>query len=511
MARTLMVQGTASSAGKTLLVAALCRLYARRGLRTAPFKAQNMALNSFVTPDGLELGRAQALQARAAGVEVDVRMNPVLLKPEGDSTSQVVLLGKPWKRVKAGEYWRERSVLWPAVTDSLDSLGKEYDLVVVEGAGSPAEINLKATDIVNMAVARYARAPVLLVGDIDRGGVFASFVGTLALLEEDERDLVAGFVVNKFRGDPELLRPGLDMLRERTGKPTLGVVPWIPDLLLAEEDSVALDAASRAAGARRFGSAPRGTRNGAVEIGVVRFPRISNFDDLDALAMEAGVSLRFVDRADQFGDPDAVILPGSKATLADLEWLKRTGLADRVRRSREGGIPVVGICGGYQMLGRAVEDPDGVESGGPAVAAGLGLLSHRTLFRGTKTLTRTKARIAPGAGAFGTAAGAEVSGYEVHMGVSADVAEAALFDDGSSDPVRLGTRSADGTVWGSYLHGVFDEAPFRRAWLRSFGWVGEGAGESLSARRERELDRLADAAGEALDLKTIDRLLGLDL
>lgn len=510
MPRALMVQGTASSAGKSLLVAALCRIYARSGLRVAPFKAQNMALNSYVTPDGLELGRAQALQARAAGVEVDVRMNPVLLKPEGNSVSQVVVLGQPWKRVPAGEYWRERGTLWSAVTGAFDELRDRFDLVVVEGAGSPAEINLKASDIVNMAVARYARAPVLLVGDIDRGGVFASFVGTLALLEEEERDLVAGFVVNKFRGDRDLLQPGLDMLRERTGKPTLGVVPWIEGLLLAEEDSVALESAARSGRERRFSSSPRGSRGGRVDIAVIRFPRISNFDDLDALAMEEGVDLRFVEDLRHFGDPDAVILPGTKATLEDLRWLASSGLVPRIQEARRRGASIVGICGGYQMLGLSVEDPDGVEGpSGPSGAEALGLLSHRTRFLPSKTLTRVEARLSSPAPALREASGCPVIGYEVHMGVSVGGVEEALLEDSSPDPGRLGTRNADGSVWGTYLHGVFDEAPFRRAWLRSLGWAGEGPGEALSARRERELDRLADAVAESLDLGALDRLLEL--
>ena len=357
-AKTLMIQGTASSAGKSLLVAALCRIFHQDGVRVAPFKAQNMALNSFVTREGHEMGRAQVVQAQAAGLEPHVDMNPILLKPEQDARSQVVVMGKPWAALAAGEYYRRKGELWSVVTAALDRLRERYDLVVIEGAGSPAEINLRESDIVNMAVARYARAPVLLVGDIDRGGVFAALVGTMVLLEEGERRLIKGFVINKFRGDVTLLHDGLTMLEERTGVPVLGVVPFIRDLQIAEEDSVALDGVSQA-GDRGQGTGEKGQGiSDKVDIAVIRLPRISNFDDFDALALEEGVQVRFVDDPDRLGHPQAVILPGTKSTIADLLWLRRVGLARAICALAENGIPVVGICGGYQMLGRTISDPN---------------------------------------------------------------------------------------------------------------------------------------------------------
>lgn len=507
-----MIQGTSSSAGKSLLTAGLCRIYARRSYRVAPFKAQNMALNSYVTPDGLEIGRAQALQAFAAGTEIDYRMNPVLLKPEGNACSQLIVNGRLSGRIHAGEYWRERSVLWPHVTQALDSLRADFDLVFMEGAGSPAEINLKASDIVNMAPARHAGAPILLVGDIDRGGVFASFVGTLALMDPDERKLFAGFVINKFRGDLGLLQDGLCMLQEKTGLPTLGVVPWIQDLLLAEEDSVALDSALRSSRGQRFSSFSSGKKTGTVEILVPRFPRISNFDDLDALAMEEGVKLRFCTRAEDFGEPDAVLLCGTKSVVADLLWLKNSGLEQKIREYSAPGsrrvFSVIGICGGYQMLGSSLNDneaADGMPTASSPVPA-LGLLGHRTVFSGTKQLTRRSVLLAQGPGPFAEAAGARITGYEVHMGFHEQCSDIPLFAD---DTGCLGSRTADGRIWGTYLHGVFDEAPFRRAWLRSLGWKAAGPGQSLHARREAELDRLADAVEAALDMAAVDRLLGL--
>jgi len=515
-AKTLMIQGTASSVGKSLLTAALCRIYARKGIRVAPFKAQNMALNSWVTPDGLEIGRAQALQAFAARVDIDVRMNPILLKPEGESVSQVVLNGKPWKRAKAGEYWNERAILWPAVTSALDSLRSDHELVIIEGAGSPAEINLRKGDIVNMAVALYANAPVLLVGDIDRGGVFASFVGTLALLEEEERALVKAFIINKFRGDLALLSDGLAMLADRTGgRPTLAVVPWIRGLALAEEDSTALDEdryiyqPEGISGGNLSAADPRaGPSSGrVVDIAVVRFPRISNFDDVDALASETGVRVRFVSSRASLGNSDAIILPGSKSSIADLAWLEESGLGKAVRAFALRGGAVVGLCGGYQMLGKAIKDPLGTEGGGECT--GLGLLGHETVFGMEKSIKRTKAVVEGGEGAFAFASGVLVEGYEVHMGITSRLPGQAAFrvEDGSGE----GARTADGRVWGTYLHGVFDRPEFRRAWLRSIGWTGSpDGGEALSELRDRELDRLADQVEASMDMKALDTIIGLE-
>jgi adenosylcobyric acid synthase len=499
-----MVQGTASSVGKSLIAAALCRAFAREGLRVAPFKAQNMSNNASALPSGGEIGRAQALQALAAGVEPDARMNPVLLKPESDTRSQVVLLGSPYKTLKAEDYGLDRGVLWSAVIESLDSLRSEYDLVVIEGAGSPAEINLKAGEIVNMAVARYASSPVLLVGDIDCGGVFAQFTGTLALLEPEERELVRGLVVNKFRGDRSLLEPGLEMIRGITGVKVLGVVPWLRDLGLAEEDGASLDARLRESWAMTPGVGHE------MDIAVIRLPLIANFDDIDALGLEKGVATRFVSKASELGSPDAVILPGSKATLSDLAWLKAEGLDDGIRWLSRLGRSVVGLCGGYQMLGETICDPDGVE-GSPRNERGLGLLPVDTLFASGKSARPRRGRIAPGGGGFLAAAGGlSVEGYEIHAGRS-EVRGPALLEleaSGEAEASSDGCWARGGRVFGSYLHGLFDLPFFRRAWLASLGQDAAGPARALSEARQEALDRLADSVSAALDMGELHRIIG---
>ena len=502
-AKTLMIQGTASSAGKSLLVAALCRIFRQDGVRVAPFKAQNMSLNSFVTREGNEMGRAQVVQAQAAGLEPHVDMNPILLKPEQDDRSQVVVMGKPWATLAAGEYYRRKDELWSLVTAALDRLRERYDLVVIEGAGSPAEINLRESDIVNMAVARYTRAPVLLVGDIDRGGVFASLVGTMVLLEEDERQLIKGFVINKFRGDLRLLQPGLSMLEERAGVPVLGVVPFIRDLQIAEEDSVALD------GVSRTGDRGQGIRD-KVDIAVIRLPRISNFDDFDALALEEGVQVRFVDGPDRLGHPQAVILPGTKSTIADLLWLRRVGLARAICELAEKGIPVVGICGGYQMLGRTISDPSGVESAEGQVE-GLGLLLVDTIFEAVKATYQARARIETDRGFFAEIEGQEIEGYEIHMGHSRGGEPTFRLLARGDQPVDAPDGAVDerGRVFGTYLHGLFDNPNLRRAWLQSLGWDAAFSGLSMAEVREREYDRLAQQVRESLDMERVYPIAGL--
>jgi adenosylcobyric acid synthase len=502
-AKTLMIQGTASSAGKSLLAAALCRIFRQDGVRVAPFKAQNMALNSFVTREGHEMGRAQVVQAQAAGLEPHVDMNPILLKPEQDARSQVVVMGKPWATLAAGEYYRRKRELWSVVTAAFDRLRERYDLVIIEGAGSPAEINLRESDIVNMAVARYARAPVLLVGDIDRGGVFASLVGTMILLEEDERWLIKGFIINKFRGDVTLLHDGLTMLEERTGVPVLGVVPFIRGLQIAEEDSVALDRVSQA---RDKG---QGTRD-KVDIAIVRLPRISNFDDFDALALEEGVQVRFVDDSDQLGRPQAIILPGTKSTIADLLWLRRVGLARTICALAEKGIPVVGICGGYQMLGRTISDPNGVESAKGQVE-GLGLLSVDAIFEAVKATYQARARIETDRGFFAEIEGQEIAGYEIHMGHSRGGEPAFRLLARGDQPVDAPDGAVDerGRVFGTYLHGLFDNPNLRQAWLQSLGWEAAFSGLSMAEVREREYDRLAQQMRESLDMERVYQIVGL--
>jgi len=494
-ARTLMIQGTSSSVGKSVLTAALCRIFARRGLRVAPFKAQNMALNSFVTATGEEMGRAQVVQAHAAGREPEIEMNPVLLKPEGDSRSQVVLMGRPWKTLSAGEYYTCREVLWSSVVSSFEKLAAENDLVLVEGAGSPAEINLRKSEIVNMRVAKTFGCPVLLAGDIDRGGVFASLVGTLALLEEDERALVKGFLINKFRGDVKLLEPGLEMLTDLTGgRPVLGVIPWLKNLAVAQEDSVYLD--------ENRGVAEKGD----VDIAVIKLPRISNYDDFDPLALEDGVGLRFVDDPASLGHPDALILPGSKTTIGDLAWLRRTGFDGLIGALALAGSTVAGICGGYQMLGRRIIDADGVE-GSPSEVSGLGLLPGETVFEPAKETSRVSGVTVPGPGFPGDFP-LPVEGYEIHMGKT-------VLPEGARPLVRLaggrtdGAVSARGRVWGTYLHGIFDNSSFRGAWLRSLGWKGKDSTASFAEEREKAFDRLADEVEASLDMAALERIIGL--
>jgi adenosylcobyric acid synthase len=464
LARTLMVQGTASGVGKSLLVTALCRLFRDEGLRVAPFKAQNMSNNAFVTADGGEVGRAQALQAQAAGVSLTVDMNPVLLKPEGEARSQVVVLGRPAGRVTAGSYRGRKPELATVIADALSRLRAAHDVVVIEGAGSPAEVNLKRDEIVNMHVARLADAPVLLAADIDRGGVFASLVGTLALLDEDERRRIAGFIVNKFRGDRALLEPGLAFLEQHTSRPVLGVVPFVHGLGLPDEDGLALDQR-----ARRERPPAR-----ELDIVVVRFPRIANHDDFDPLEHEPGVCLRHTDDPADLWTADLVILPGSKAVMADLAWMLERGfsrpLVERARR----GDPVLGICGGYQMLGETIEDPDGVESAADRFARGLGLLRVRTRFGPDKVTARVTARVHTGF--FGDCAEDMplIEGYEIHMGAVHSTKPGldesnAPFDiatrNGAPSPAPEGTQ--EGGVLGTLIHGLFANPAVREGLLRN--------------------------------------------
>ncbi len=501
-ARVIMVQGAMSSVGKSLLVAALCRIFRQDGLRVAPFKAQNMALNSFVTADGLEVGRAQAMQAEAAGVDVTVEMNPVLLKPEADSVSQIVVLGRPWQRLRAREYWARRSELWAVVTGALDALRARFDLVVIEGAGSPAELNLKRGDLVNMAVARYAAAPVLLVGDIDRGGVFAQLLGTLDLLEPEERALVRGLVVNKFRGDLALFRDGVAILEQRGGVPVLGVVPFVRDLRVADEDSVALDAPAAP-------PAPGQT----LEVAVLRLPRISNFDDFDPLRAEPDVALRFVDRPEDLGVPDLLIIPGTKTTVADLAWLRERGLAERAVALARAGTPLLGICGGYQMLGERICDPQGVESDAPAME-GLGLLPVETVFAAEKQTVRAAGAVCAGRGLFAGCAGLPLAGYEIHMGHSAPTgpAEPLLRLSSPAGARDEGALSPDGWVAGAYLHGLFDSDALRHRLLDNLAARRGLPPRSASARHDRAAayDRLADAVRSSLDMQALRRIVGLE-
>lgn len=502
LAPALMVQGTASSVGKSLLCAALCRFFRREGLRVAPFKSQNMALNSAVTPDGLEIGRAQAVQAAAAGIAPSVAMNPILLKPEGHRRSQVVLLGRPAFTLGAAEYHAYKPRLWGIVESSLAELRHTYDLVIIEGAGSPAEVNLKDRDIVNMAVARLADAPVLLVGDIDRGGVFAAFVGTLELLEPDERARVAALVINKFRGDLSLLEPGLDFLRERTGKPILGVVPYVPDLRIADEDSLSLE--SRV---RRPRPGPE-----RLDVVVVRLPHISNYDDVAALEHEPDVSVRFARRSDELEGADLLILPGTKSTVADLGWLRESRMAAAIERHARAGGLLLGICGGCQMLGARILDPRGVEST-QAHEEGLGLLGLDTHFAPEKTTASVAARAL--VATFLAPAGADgLSAYEIHMGqVVAHPGVASPFRIDSRNGAALGASdgavNAAGNVLGTLLHGVLENERVRAHLIASL-WQRRGLRRADAPDHvpsaDEEYDRLEASVRASLDLDLLRRL-----
>ncbi|MGW4471068.1 cobyric acid synthase [Nonomuraea sp. NPDC004354] len=477
MKGALLVAGTTSDAGKSVVTAGICRWLARQGVRVAPFKAQNMSLNSFVTADGAEIGRAQAMQAQAAGLEPVADMNPILLKPGSDRRSQVVLMGRPLTDVDAMEYGALKDFLRQRALESFERLRAAYDVVVCEGAGSPAEINLRRGDIANMGLARAANLPVVVVGDIDRGGVFAAFYGTVALLSPEDQALVSGFVVNKFRGAVELLQPGLDTLRGLTGRQVYGVLPWLDGLWLDVEDSLALDSRPAASGR------PHGRQT--LRVAVVRLPRISNFTDLDALASEPGVLVRFVTTPAELDDADLVVLPGSKATVSDLAWLRSTGLADAlVARS----LPILGICGGYQMLAREIVDE--VESRAGRVR-GLGLLPVRVTFGEDKRLARPT----------GQAYGHAVSAYEIHHGV-ATVEGGEPFLDGCTV----------GAVWGTTWHGALENDGFRRAFLAE---VAERAGRdfvpapdvSFARLREERLDALGDLVERHLDTDALVRLI----
>jgi adenosylcobyric acid synthase len=501
-----MLQGTSSGVGKSLLAAAFCRIFARAGLRVAPFKAQNMSLNAAVTADGGEIGRAQAAQAEAAGVEATVDMNPILLKPESDDRSQLVVRGRAIDRVSFTEYRARQATLAPLVAESLARLRAAHDVIVIEGAGSPAEINLRDADLVNMHVARLAEAPVLLIGDIDRGGVFAALVGTLALLDPDDRARVVGLIINRFRGDAGILQSGLDELRALTGVPVLGVVRWIHEHLVPSEDSLDLAPVS-------------GDDDPVVDVAVVRLPRVANFDDFEWLAAEPGVRVRWVTTAADLASADLIVLPGSKSTVADLAWLRERGLAEAIVAAAGNGRPILGVCGGYQMLGRTLRDPQGVESSA-AETPGLGLLAVDTVFVPDKTTVRVRVRATGALGPFERAAGVLADAYEIHAGVTRvlDAAAARPFAvvarGGSPASEPDGATDATGTVTGTYLHGILASGAARRALL---GWLAARTGRAprpgwgAGGARSDRWDRLADIVAGALDLKAVGRLVGVSL
>jgi adenosylcobyric acid synthase len=497
-----MIQGTASSVGKSVLCAALCRLFRQEGLRVAPFKALNMSNNAAVTADGGEIGRAQAVQAEAARVVPTVDMNPVLLKPESDMRSQVVVLGKAIGKIGAGEYCKRIVELRGVVRDALERLRASHDLVVIEGAGSPAEINLRDGDIVNMHVAEIADAPVVLVGDIDRGGVFAALVGTMELLEPHERARVKAFLVNKFRGDVGLLDSGLRMLEARTGVPVLGVLPWVHDMGIADEDAVEID---ERRGRRRAG-------DGEIEIAVVRLPHVANFDDVQPLEREAGVVVRFVADAREIEGADLVVIPGTKSTIADLRWLRERRLADAIVARARRGEPVLGICGGCQMLGGVVEDPESVESA-ERRAEGLGLLPIATRFARDKRTSQVRARALRDS-FLGEADGKDIVGYEIHMGrlerraPGSGAFATAQRSDRPEDDVD-GAVSADGAVVGTMIHGLFDNESLRAATISALRRRKGLAVAPVPQRAEDPYDRLADVVRAHVSMSLLRELAGL--
>ena len=481
----LLVAGTTSDAGKSALVAGICRVLHRRGIAVAPFKAQNMSNNSVVTVDGGEIGRAQAMQAHACGLAPSVDFNPVLLKPGSDRSSQVVVRGRADGMVSAQSYQQRKAALLGVVTESLADLRRRFDVVVCEGAGSPAEINLRANDIANMGLAQAADLPVVVVGDIDRGGVLAHLFGTVAVLGKADQARIAGFVINKFRGDPALLAPGLEQLRALTGRPTFGVVPWADGLWLDAEDSLS----AVADGTLGAPAPPHGSQ--WLRVAVVRLPRISNATDAEALACEPGVAVRYVTEPSRLADADLVVLPGSKSTVADLAWLRRTGLADAVLAHARAGRPVLGICGGYQMLGRSIADPSGVEGGS---AAGLGLLDLEVEFAAEKTLATPT----------GTAWGVPVTGYEIHHGQVVR----------SGDPQLLeGEGSDTGDVLGTHWHGLLENDEFRRLLLtRLAGRAGRtgfvaARDTDFAAARAAQLDLLGDLVEQHVDLCALEHVI----
>jgi adenosylcobyric acid synthase len=510
-AKSLMLLGTASHVGKSLLTAALCRILADEGFRVAPFKAQNMALNSAATPEGLEIGRAQAMQAEAARIAPSVDMNPILIKPSSDTTAQYVVQGKVWRQLSAADYFNHRlQSLFPVVVECYERLAARHEIIVLEGAGSPAEINLKDRDLVNLRMAKAAGATCLLVGDIDRGGVFAALYGTLALLEEDERALIRGWLVNKFRGDQALLTPGLRMFEERVGKPCVGVVPYLSEVGLDEEDGVALE--DRRTPARAWRADDLSPIR-PLRIGVIALPYLANFTDFDALAAEPSVALAYLTQAADVPQADLLMIPGTKQTLHDLRWLRENGFGEAVLAHWEQHKPLVGVCGGMQMLGRAIKDDGGLEGGG--VAAGLGLLPISTSLAAEKVTRRASSRLLSHSLFGQPVLNVEATGYEIHLGAT-DYERAArpLFElrrEGEDAPLSDGAVSADGLVLGTYLHGVFDDDRFRHSFVKAARAACQlsapPALKNFRAEREARFDRLAAHVRQAIDLPMILRWL----
>lgn len=505
MAKSIMIQGTMSNAGKSVLAGGILRVLAQDGVKAAPFKSQNMALNSYITEEGLEMGRAQVMQAEAAGIKPISAMNPILLKPTTDVGSQVIVNGEVTGVMSAAEYYQRKTEYIPAILEAYETLSKSYDVIVIEGAGSPAEINLKENDIVNMGLARLVDAPVLLAGDIDRGGVFAQIVGTIVLLEEEERRRIKGTIINKFRGDKSILKPGLDMLVERTQIPVCGVVPYFY-LDIDDEDSLT----------ERF--AKKETA-GLIDIAVIRFPRISNFTDFAPLECREEIGLRYVACAADFGQPDVVILPGTKSTILDLLWMRQNGLEGKVLRHAAKNGVTIGICGGYQMLGESVEDLSGAETKQPQMVRGLGLLPIHTAFEPEKRRTQVSGHFQKAGGILTELTGAEFVGYEIHMGrtelLRQEGALLSIRAQTANDQLDTGEQSdgtQQGNVYGCYIHGLFDGAEVTagliRSVLKSKGLNAEHV-QVLDRKqyKEEQYNRLADIIRENMDMKMIYEII----
>lgn len=500
MAKAIMIQGTMSNAGKSLLAAGLCRIFRQDGYSVAPFKSQNMALNSFITEEGLEMGRAQVMQAEAAGIRPSVKMNPILLKPTNDVGSQVIVNGEVLGTMSARDYFKYKKKLVPDIMKAYQELSDEYDIIVIEGAGSPAEINLKNDDIVNMGMAKMAKAPVLLVGDIDRGGVFAQLIGTVDLLEPSERDMVKGLIINKFRGDKTILDPGVKMLEERSHIPVVGVAPYM-NIQVEDEDSLT----------ERF---DRKQPAGLIDIAVIRVPRISNFTDFNPFESVEGVSLRYVQHVSELKNPDMIILPGTKNTMEDLLWMRENGLEAAVLKAAAAGCIVFGICGGYQMLGDTLSDPYYVEAGGKI--RGMGLLPMDTVFASKKTRTRVTGEFLPMTGIFAALSGVSLEGYEIHMGESVrkeGILPATKLMVAGNQPEEKKTEGAfHENVCGTYVHGVFDKEEVVETLIRILGErkgidVSSMTGIDFAAFKETQYNILAAELRKHLDMKKIYSIL----
>ncbi len=504
MAKAIMLQGTSSHVGKSILTTALCRIFKQDGMKVTPFKAQNMALNSYVTKSGGEMGRAQVAQAEAAGLDPAVEMNPVLLKPTGNSCSQVIVMGKAVGNMSAKEYHAGYSLkALGVVTECLQKLNKDFDVIVIEGAGSPAEVNLKDNDIVNMRIAKLAPSPVLLIADIDRGGALASVVGTLELLAPDERDLVKGIIINKFRGDISLLQPALEFLEAKTGKPVVGVVPHLDRLGIDDEDSVSLE------------DKQQSVKTGELDVAVLRLPKISNFTDFDALANESDVRVRYVRQGEAIGKPDLIILPGSKNTTEDLLYLRHHGYETEIIKLAKSGTPIVGICGGYQMLGREVQDPEHTESDLDKIM-GLGLIDSITIFAADKVTHQVKAKAKHHNFLGISYSGENLTGYEIHMGrtqflTPVDPAFTITTRSGAAVDMADGAVSPDGLVMGTYMHGVFDNDVYRRAVLDALrlrkGLAPLGVVQDTQALKDAAYNRLADVVRKSMDMDLVYRIM----